>query len=92
MELWPQPFALGVGSRFYPAPLCFPEMQGRDAGPWVSHGPWCQPSGVLASGGALGGLICACVCVWDTSVPGEPVIILLWVLHWGCKGARLSTA
>lgn len=51
MELWPQPVALGVGSRFYSSVLCFLEMQVRDAGPRVRYGPWCQLSGVLGSRG-----------------------------------------
>lgn len=38
MELWPQPVALGVGSRFYSSVLCFLEMQVRDAGPRVRYG------------------------------------------------------
>lgn len=46
-----------------------------------AHGSAMAPGanlvGVLASGVGLGGLACTCISGWGSSVPGEPVIILV---------------
>lgn len=83
-------FCFGGGEQI---PACVPLLS--QAGGMQAHGSAVAPGaslvGVLALGGGLGGLVCTCISGWDSSVPGEPVIILLQVLHQGCKGAYLST-
>lgn len=91
VESWPQPFALGVKSKFQLAPPLLSRAVGVQA-----HGSVMAPGaslvGVLASGGRLGGLVCTHISGWDSSVPGEPVFFLLQVLHQGCKDACEDTA
>lgn len=59
MELWPQPFALAVGRRFQPAPLCFPEQEGcreqEGCKPMALSQPLVPACWVPPSGGGLSG-------------------------------------